>query len=261
MKRFRFRQCSTRRGDTERGQAMVELLFVSITFLFVILGVIQLAMCLNAYALVRYAAYNSARAAIVHGADQDKMEEAARLSLLAIFPTHGRADHPRGMTENYLGAKIPSPSSLFTKSVDQDSILTFLTTKYFFRPITEVKIIDNNSAEGSVVTFDDAADSEKGVITVQVSHLYELVIPLVNRIIFYLHKRISGFDPLDFVESGLDNPIQYLLEDVSDLTLDHLALRTHRKRLSGGTLSGVNYRIPIVAHYTMRLQSDWDATE
>ena len=80
----------------EKGQALAEFVIVVITLLFTILGVIQLALALNAYSLVRYAAYNAARAASVHSGSQEKMEDAARISLLAIFPRHGRADHRLG---------------------------------------------------------------------------------------------------------------------------------------------------------------------
>jgi Flp pilus assembly pilin Flp len=210
------------------GQALVEFAISAITFLFVILGVIQLAMVLNAYTLVRYAAYNSARAGIVHAGNQTEMEnamyEAARVSLLAIFPRHGRADHIRGLTENYLAAK----------ETDRDSSLT-----YFGEPITDVKVIDNNGlSAGSVVTFDDPVDADKSLITVQVVHHYELVIPLVNRILFYVFTKIK---------SG---------EGYGGETVDRIAALTDKSRRSGD-FKDIEYRIPLVAHYTMRLQSDY----
>ncbi len=206
------------------GQAMVEFLFVAITFLFTILGVIQLAMCLNAYALVRYAAYNAARAAVVHGADEDKMLDAARISLLAVFPRHGRADTGLGMTENYLGALATDELPIFS---------------YYLEPITEVSIVDNFNASG-VITFDDPEDFDKAFLTVQVVHRYELVIPLVNRIIFFIYKlwREEGG------RSGRD--------------LLQASAETDRLRRSGD-FQGIEYRIPLVAHYTMRLHSDYEA--
>lgn len=214
--------------EGEQGQAIVEFTISAITFFFVILGVIQLAMVLNAYALVRYAAYNAARAAIVHASDPDKrnemMQEAARLSLLAVFPRHGRADHQLGFAENYLGAK----------ATDTDPAMTF-----FNEPITEVKIINNlNLPPGTVVTFDDPAQAERGIITVQVVHRYELVIPMVNRMLFYLYRQ--------FREEG-----GYQGESV-----DRVAYLTDKLRRTGD-FKDIEYRIPIVAHYTMRLQDDY----
>ena len=207
--------------SNDKGQAMVEFVLAAITFFFVILGVMQLAMALNAYSLVRYAAYNAARAAIVHGGDQEKMEEAARLSLVATFPSHGRADTPRGVTENYLGAK----------ATDKIPALTF-----FNEPITKVELIRRPGADG-VVTFDDPRDAPKGIITVKVTHLYELVIPLVNRIIFkvfMLIKQGPGYQ---------------------GQTVNQLSAETDVERRSGD-LRDKEFRIPLVGVYTMRMQSD-----
>lgn len=210
-------------GDGQSGQALVEFLLSIITFLFVILGVIQLALILNAYTLVRYAAYNSARAGIVHGGDLEKMREAARISLLSIFPRHGRADHLLGITENYLGAKVTDQNQLDD----------------FDKPITEVTILQNTGiGGGSVVTFDDPADAENAVITVQVIHHYEMVIPLVNRMLYYLYFK--------FIDDAYEG------EDV-----DQLAAKTDKLRRDG-ELKDIEFRFPLTAHYTMRMQSDYE---
>ena len=210
----------------EGGQAMVEFVLSAITFLFVILGVMQMALMLNAYSLVRYAAFNAARAASVHGGDEDKMKEAARLSLIAIFPRHGRADHATGFVDNYLGAKLTDSNPLGTVGDGA---------------ITQVKILDNNGVgSGNVVTFDDYTEGGKGVVTIQVVHYYELVIPLVNRILYFVYKRFQlGVGGLGI---GGDDIIE-------------LSATTDKLRRTG-LLSGLEYRVPIVAHYTIRMQSD-----
>ena len=199
----------------ESGQAMVEFVLSAISFLFCILGVIQ---------LVRYAAYNAARAGIVHSADLAQMREAARISLLAVFPRHGRADHVRGFTENYLGAV----------ATDQNPINT-----QFLEPITEVRIIDNNSLpSGRVITFDDPVEGQDAILTVQVVHRYELVIPLVNRILYYIYTRIRT------------------LQGYQQETINRLSAETDELRRTG-SFRDIEYRLPLVAHYTMRLQSDY----
>ena len=205
---------------------MVEFTLVAITFLFVILGVIQLALVLNAQTLVQYAAYNAARAASVHSGNPQKMQEAARVSLLPVFPRHGRADHLRGLTENYLAAV----------ETDQDSGVT-----YFGEPITETRITNMDGLDcGTVITFDDPKQAAEGFITVRVIHRYELVIPLVNRILFYIYTKFR---------SG---------EGYSGESLDNLSKVTDKRRRSGD-FKDIEYRIPLVAHYTIRLQSDYSA--
>lgn len=208
----------------EQGQSMAEFSIIAITFFFVLLGVIQLAMVLNAFSLVRYAAYNAARAAIVHSGDPQKMAKAARLSLVATFPRHGRADHRRGFVENYRGAEL----------TDSDRNLT-----YYGRPITSVSIVDSGDVPcETTVTFDDPVDSDNAHITVQVVHQYEMVIPLVNRLIFYVYE---------LLESG---------PGYRGETPDYVAKETDRLRRTG-RYRDIEYRIPLVAHYTMRAQSDF----
>lgn len=234
------------KGKSETGQAMVEFVVIAITFLFTILGVIQLGMILNAYALVRYAAYNAARAAIVHGGDQEKMEEAARLSLVSIFPRHGRAHHVLGLTENYLAAKATDDSVLFySYLVNVNGVPMPRAFK-----ITDVKILNNRGvSSGEVVTFDDPAQAPKGLVTVQVTHHYQLVIPLVNRILFYVYNQFLM--KKDFGLGGYDG------ESVIKLSADTDRLR--RTGGMGGVLGGTTeYRYPLTAHYTMRLMSDYE---
>ncbi|MCC6952500.1 MAG: pilus assembly protein [Deltaproteobacteria bacterium] len=230
-----------KKGQGEDGQAMAEFVIIAITFLFVILGIIQMAMILNAYALTRYAAYNAARAAIVHGGDQAKMEEAARLSLLSIFPRHGRADHMRGLTENYLAARATDSNPLF-----HTYFFTFNGLPVpVFEKITDVKILEREGRNaGDIVTFDDPRDSEKALVTVQVTHRYEMVIPLVNRILFYVYnlfrvKKTTGF-----------------FGGYSGESLNNLSAETDARRRDGSTYASVEYRLPLIAHYTMRMQSD-----
>lgn len=207
------------------GQAIVEFLFCLITFLFVFLGTLQLALCLNAYSIVRYAAFNAARSAIVHGANHGKMLEAARVSLLGIFPRHGRASTVRGMTENYL-------SSL---AVDQSRYWQGLSGK----AITEVSLIPAHGVRvGEVVSFDDPKSAEKGVVTVRVEHQYELVVPLANAIIYKI---------LHMVSDG----------DTKARTLDDVARLAAEDKKHEDPWRDSGYRIPLVAYYTMRMQSDY----
>lgn len=212
------------RVPNQSGQAMAEFVLSAVTFLFSILVIIQLALVLNAYTLVRYAAYNAARAGVVHGADPEMMQDAARISLLGIFPRHGRADHVRGFSENYLGAK----------QTDADPALT-----PFGEPITDVQILGkDNISCGQTITFDDPAQARDAVITVQVVHRYELVIPLANRIMYWVYTRHR---------SG---------EGYQGQSVDTLAKTTDQMR-RGGEFNDIEYRLPLVAHYTMRMQSDF----
>ena len=211
----------------QSGQSLVEFLFAAMTFLFGLLGLLQLAFVLNAYSLVRYAAFNAARSAIVYGGDREKMQEAARLSLLAVFPTHGRADSVYGLMQNYLAAK----------KVDQEQGWLGLKGN----PITSVQILNTRGLKpGEVVRFDDSPAADKAVITVQVVHYYKLIVPLVNAMTWHVFQ---------YFDKGKKEP----------LTLDELArdAAQARRRLSAkDRRMDSGFRIPLAARYTMRMQSD-----
>ncbi len=68
-----------------RGQAWVESAFVLPVMIFVILGLIQLAMVQHAKIMTEYAAFCAARAGIVWNADRWMMENAA---IIALLPTY-----------------------------------------------------------------------------------------------------------------------------------------------------------------------------
>ena len=101
--------------------------------------------------------------------------------------------------------------------------------------ITKVQVFNKqNVACGSVVTFDDPVDTEDSLLTVQVTHYYELVIPLVGRLLYYVYKQV--------ITVGYQN------EDIFQITAKTDALRRS---------NDIEYRIPLRAAYTMRMQSDF----
>lgn len=211
-------------NQSEAGQAMVEFVLCAITFLFVILGVMQMALIINAYSLVRYAAYSAVRSGIVHNGNPTDMKDAARMALLPVFPRHGRADHVLGLMENYESAKAT------------DSDPSFNT---YNQPITNVEVLHKEDVTcNNIVTFDDPADAERGLLTVKVTHYYEMVVPLANRLLFYVYS---------FVRSGAG----YQGESV-----DKVASLTDRERRIGN-YRDIEYRLPLSATYTMRMQSDF----
>jgi hypothetical protein len=73
----------------ERGQAAVETAIVLPLMIFIVLGILQLSMMQHARIMTEYAAFNAARAGIVWNGNNERMRDAALVSLL---PTIGRTD-------------------------------------------------------------------------------------------------------------------------------------------------------------------------
>jgi hypothetical protein len=74
-----------KRTRGERGQVLVEAAIVMPVMVFVVLGALQLALLQHARVMTEYAAYNAARAGIVHNADWNMMRNAATWSVLPIY--------------------------------------------------------------------------------------------------------------------------------------------------------------------------------
>src|SRR5215213_5204064 len=73
----------------QQGQVTLEAALVMPLMVFFVLGLIQLTSMQHAKILTEYAAYNAARAGIVWNGNNERMRDAAIVSLL---PTMGRTD-------------------------------------------------------------------------------------------------------------------------------------------------------------------------
>jgi hypothetical protein len=76
----------------QRGQVAVEAAIVLPVFVFLLLGLLQLALMHQARVMTKYAAYKATRAGALRGAQKDMMERAA---LAVLLPVAGR-DSQRG---------------------------------------------------------------------------------------------------------------------------------------------------------------------
>jgi hypothetical protein len=86
--RFRGRM----RGRAERGQALLEAAIVLPITIFLVLGALQLVMLEHARIMTEYAAYNAARAGIVHSANWNVMRNAAMVAALPLYERTDRVD-------------------------------------------------------------------------------------------------------------------------------------------------------------------------
>lgn len=83
-----------RAGRQQRGQVLVETAIIMPVMIFVILGALQLMMMMHARVMTEYAAFNAARAGIVHNADANIMRNAASI---AALPLYHRTDNWRDL--------------------------------------------------------------------------------------------------------------------------------------------------------------------
>lgn len=139
------------------GQALVEFAIVFPVIMLVTLGIMQLALIFGAQQVVLYAAFCAARAALVQEGDYPDPEKAAELACIPITGTSVGVRPPVGESIPGIGAAL----------------------KY---AISKVK----TSAEVQVGQHE---------VTAVVTHYYELIIPIVNRIFVFRWESFLGIEP------------------------------------------------------------------
>ena len=249
-----------RRG--EEGQVIVEQALVMPMMVFLVLGIVQLAMIQQARIATEVAAYGAARSGIVYDGDPRMMRRAAFLSLL---PTFGRADGMKALTPTLalaaatqLGADLASLLGL--------SMLTDVS-------MVQVEILDHPEVDrlavmrrqkhlnGRQIDFDDyrEPEAEANQLTVHVRYYYEMRIPFANRLLqlMWLAQRTGtmvAYGGTRFLEptaphsrSSSHEKTKRAARARDDETKAVMAYRG---------LPRPEYRIPINTFYTMRMQSN-----
>jgi hypothetical protein len=208
----------------ESGQAIVEAALVLPLCVVFILCTIQITQLQRARVLVEYAAFNAARAGIVHDGDNGSggtngpMHDAAALSLLSSFGrTDGFAAYGRAWAEFRAREAVLRAARV---------------------PLLEISVLNPRRSDfarfgehldGQEIDFDDvrpqAADAN--LLSVQVRYLYELRVPLANKLIqtawLALRRGAAGAS--------------------FDIALTALARQGH-------------FFVPVQAFHTMRMQSN-----
>ena len=268
------------------GQGLVEFLIIFwFAFSFLML-VIQISLMFNAHSMLKLAAYNAARAAIVARSDKGpekpvtmkEMREKARLAafitILPVIPgMHGQLNK----TSDVLNLLAQLPTGLGTVGLGTikgggkgiiAALVEFLPLPGPFR-FFDVKFVDPIAPDplaGSAeiqnvqkIEFDDTtktnlADRNKtNIIKVVVTWQYPLVIPLADQIIYALTHTADLF--LGYAQTGNAG------------ALAEIALGQYKRRpvwevgwvLRSGAFtqsSLIGFRVPLRQSYVMRMQ--WD---
>ncbi|RME46303.1 MAG: pilus assembly protein [Deltaproteobacteria bacterium] len=249
----------------EEGQAVVETAFSISFFLILVLGIIQAALIANAKLIVNYAAYSAARTGIVTGGNVRLMRRAAAIACLPLNrgPDYG-AGNPAGAAR---GMGNTTNETVLRNKLAQD-LRDGLTVVRVLHP-TQADFTNVGVGGGSnrIIRFDDfrnPASLAEAVLTVQVTHYFKLEIPIVNTVFaeFMPAQIAGGYAGADAANVAYE--ADPTLSDASPETDDWL--RRYETSKIVGVMATENrggrrffreiLRIPITAHYTMRMQTD-----
>lgn len=184
-------------SSRESGQAAVESAIVMPMMVFIVLGVLQLTMIQHARIMTEYAAYNAARAGIVWNGNNERMHDAAIMSLL---PTMGRTDSLTEAGKTWVLhqaydtalSKLPWPKPAFVPdAMNPSQLLGFIRVDTinpaFYTPIGSIwklpPILGNTGINWKELDFDGPdAYPEVPQIGQKIAKFFNLPVPDSNEV-------------------------------------------------------------------------------
>lgn len=237
------RRSSFQHQRSDGGQAALESALVLPLFVFLILGILQLALMHQARLLAKYAAYRAVRVGALHDADVGLMEKEALAVLLPMVGQNGGA-----------GADVIKPVNGATRYLVKAENAEILANKMSDGGLQYAQIticgpttaqVNGNAKDGEL-DFDDPTlssgdwgPSERSKLRVQLTFNYRLVIPFADWVILAASRNQAVPYTLRLGKDGRDTD-RAATDDV------YWELAKQKKI----------YVLPIRATYAMRMQSN-----
>lgn len=266
--------------QTREGQALLEFLFASLLAMVFILGVLQIGMLFNAHSMVKLAAFNAARAAIVardtsqpeEPVTLDEMRKKARLAaFLTLIPVIPEGFVPTNLSSFMQilsqGGIVAAGRTALEYTCCQDAVPLFDAPRNAGeRNFVDVKFVPATSTDplndseislGGPIEFDNPGQSANNLIKVVVTWQYPLVIPIANRIIIAAVRPVVYLAALVAATSnpilaaqivGIRNDVEKMPVWALGTSLDQVFALDNVMRLT--------WRVPVRSSYVMRMQ--WD---
>ncbi|UCD84712.1 MAG: pilus assembly protein [Deltaproteobacteria bacterium] len=220
--------------NDEQGQSMLEFIISFPIVLFLVLAIMQLALMWNAKHVVNYAAFCAARSYIVYG-DESKAAQAARI---ATIPISAKAS---GILSSVSGINLAGflPSGIISSvayAADK-SVYSFLATS--------ITLLDGS---GNALSDTGGSPGVGEDITVEVTHKFRLIFPVVNKLIGRNFRETFG--PGNLTPSWFQS-----LDNMGWLPVDIPDIESNIDNFFGDL-----YFFPITARCTLTMEETGDSS-
>lgn len=249
----------------QSGQAMVEFAIIGAVLLILILGTLQFALIYHAKITLNYAAFETARAGAVNNARMWAMELAFSRAMAPLYVTPYTIDNGGTCTSNFAFSDTRSNAQMntdrdTTRDFDLDNIKC---ARQRVRDMITNQLVRLTLVNPSVESFTDHGISaeripsdnlmyrsalpggismqsiqDANLIKVHIGFCYELIVPLVDRIIW----RMIRFGPSNLEPDNFGPPRAGSFAEACTSVLE--------------PDGSPQYRMPVFAEATMRMQSD-----
>ena len=267
----------------QRGQAIVEYIIIFPILLLLMLGALQFALIYQAKFTLNYAAFMGARQGALKNASMNSIKDGVAAGMAPLFMRTGGAP----FLDDLAKARIISAIEIFNPLTAKVEIIS--PTQAAFDALKQGSELPNDnlmyrSGDGDGMSIQDA-----NLLKIKVTYCVKLVVPFVNRMIYFMvngiagvermtHEFFGGLDPtkaLPTTPNMCTNLSAQLRQKVDSYTdplpagiggaVSTAANNMIDKLPSSFTIPGLNWdilgmRIPITAEAIVRMQSPMQAT-
>ncbi|WP_322010720.1 TadE/TadG family type IV pilus assembly protein [Paraburkholderia sp. J12] len=226
-----------RRG--QRGQSATEFIIALPVLLLLCLGLIQFALLYQAKSTVNYATLMAARAGAVENGQKTAMLNGFGRGIAPLFAhSTGLATQQMAVATATIEARNPGITTLAVISPTGAALSDFGRANYYAgKTVTEIPndtLMYRNTQTGSSsgLSIQDA-----NLLKISVTYCYDLYVPFINRVIFYLVNGISNI--------------------YSTGNSGGLGLPTKMNGCYGYSAISGDFRIPIESEAIVRMQSPY----
>jgi hypothetical protein len=222
----------------QRGQGAAEFIIALPVLLLLCLGLIQFGLLYQAKSTVNYAVLMAAREGSVENGQKSAMLNGFGRGITPLFAhSTGIAGQQTALAKATLEARNPGVTTLTVISPTSAALSDFGRTRYYagktVREIPNDTLMyrDTGAGSGSGLSIQDA-----NLLKISVTYCFDLYVPFVNRVIFYLVNGISNIYSTGSPDGGLGLP-------------------TSMNRCYAYSSASDGFRIPIDAEAIVRMQS------
>jgi hypothetical protein len=231
------RRFTETRHKRQRGQSATEFIIVLPVLLLLCLGLIQFGLLYQAKSTLNYATLMAARAGAVENGQKAAMLNGFGRGIAPLFAhSTGLATQQMAVVTGTVEARNPGITSLTVISPTGAALSDFGRTNYYAgKTVVEIPndtLMYRNTQAG---TSSGLSIQDANLLKISVTYCYDLYVPFINRVIFYLVNGISNI--------------------YSTGNSGGLGLPTKMNSCYGYSAVSGDFRIPIESEAIVRMQS------
>lgn len=165
----------------ESGQAAVETAIVMPLFVFIVLGLVQLALMHQARLMTKYAAYKATRAGAIHNAKKRVMQNAAAAVLVPFMAAGGSDQSPMNI-KSTSASEYNNAWSAVKNDLDKWLAVTICNPTQDMNPVRDFDRGDQAYGGGRASWKNQSATR----LNIQVAFYYKLLIPFANGVLWWI---------------------------------------------------------------------------